>query len=418
MLPSPMPLWAGRTMALVGILLVALNLRTAVASISPIAAQIGADIPLTAVGLGLIGMVPPVAFAASGFVAAPGARKLGLERMLILALLAMVAGLLVRAVAGNYAVLLTGNVLALAGAGVGNILLPPLVKRYFPDRIGLITSLYATVMSVSTAMPAGLAAPITSVVGWRSSLGIWSILALTSAIPWLVLLLRHRRERAGLLEDAGEDLTLAPELLSQIWRSRVAWVLAIAFSISGFHAYAMFAWLPELLVQTAAVTPIQAGGLLSLFSLMGVPAALIVPILATRMKNVGLLVGAGVACFVLGYLGLLLAPASAPLLWVALIGSGPLIFPACLVLINLRSRTHEGAVALSGFVQAVGYAIGALGPLLIGFLHELTGGWTLPLLVLIGTALAATFTAVLLRTPVFVEDDLLRARRQSLLRPR
>ncbi|HUG50139.1 MAG TPA: MFS transporter, partial [Terrimesophilobacter sp.] len=115
---------------------------------------------------------------------------------------------------------------------------------------------------------------------------------------------------------------------------------------------------------------------------------------------------------------LLLAPASAPLLWVALIGSGPLIFPACLVLINLRSRTHEGAVALSGFVQAVGYAIGALGPLLIGFLHELTGGWTLPLLVLIGTALAATFTAVLLRTPVFVEDDLLRARRRSLLRPR
>jgi MFS transporter, CP family, cyanate transporter len=403
---GPIPLWAGRTMALVGILLVALNLRTAVASISPIAAQIGADIPLTAVGLGLIGMVPPVAFAASGFVAAPGARRFGLERMLLLAILAMVVGLLVRAAAGNYSVLLAGNIIALGGAGVGNILLPPLVKRYFPDRIGLLTSLYATVMSVSTAMPAGLAAPITSAVGWRASLGLWSILAVTSAIPWLVLLRQNRRERAGLLEDAGEDLTPAPDLLSRIWRSRLAWVLALAFSISGFHAYAMFAWLPELLVQTAGVTPIQAGGLLSLFSLMGVPAALIVPILATRMKNVGLLVGAGIACFVLGYLGLLLAPASVPILWVALIGSGPLIFPACLVLINLRSRTHEGAVALSGFVQAVGYAIGALGPLLIGFLHELTGGWTLPLLVLIGTALGGLFTAVLLRKPVFVEDDL------------
>jgi MFS transporter, CP family, cyanate transporter len=137
-----------------------------------------------------------------------------------------------------------------------------------------------------------------------------------------------------------------------------------------------------------------------------VPAALIVPVLATRLTNVGLLVHAGIACFVLGYLGLLLAPASVPILWVALIGSGPLIFPACLVLINLRSRTQEGAVALSGFVQAVGYAIGALGPLLIGFLHDLTGGWSLALLVLIGTALACTFTAVLLRKPVFVEDDL------------
>ncbi|MEO9015704.1 MAG: MFS transporter [Terrimesophilobacter sp.] len=404
----PIPLWAGRAMALVGILLVALNLRTAVASISPIAAQIGADIPLTAVGLGLIGMVPPVAFAASGFVAAPGARKLGLERMLILSLLAMVVGLFVRAAAGNYSVLLAGNIIALGGAGVGNILLPPLVKRYFPDRIGLLTSLYATVMSVSTALPAGLAAPVTSVVGWRASLGMWSILAVTSAIPWLVLLRQNRRERASVLENAGDDLAPAPDLLGRIWHSRLAWVLAVAFSISGFHAYAMFAWLPELLVQTAGVTPVQAGGLLSLFSLMGVPAALIVPILATRMKNVGLLVGAGIACFVLGYLGLLAAPAAVPILWVALIGSGPLIFPACLVLITLRSRTHEGAVALSGFVQAVGYAIGALGPVLIGFLHELTGEWTLPLLVLIGTALAGIFTAVLLRNPVFVEDDLRR----------
>ncbi len=394
-------------MAFVGILLVALNLRTAVASISPIAASIAVDVPLSAVGLGLIGMVPPVAFAASGFVAAPAARRLGLERVLMLAILGMVVGLSMRAVAADYAVLLAGNVVALTGAGVGNILLPPLVKRYFPDRIGLLTSLYATVMSVSTAMPAGLAAPITAEVGWRASLGMWSVLALTSAIPWLVLLLQNRRQRSGLPQES-DDLTPAPELLGAIWRSKLAWLLALVFSISGFHAYAMFAWLPKLLVQTAAVTPIQAGGLLSLFSLMGVPAALIVPILATRMKNVGILVHVGIAVFVLGYLGLLLAPAAAPILWVALIGSGPLIFPACLVLINLRSRTHQGAVALSGFVQAVGYAIGALGPLLIGFLHELTGGWTLPLLLLIGTALAGIATGVLLRKPVFVEDELRR----------
>ncbi|GAB3030505.1 MFS transporter [Parafrigoribacterium mesophilum] len=403
----PVSLWAGRAMAFVGILLVALNLRTAVASISPIAASIAVDVPLSAVGLGLIGMVPPVAFAASGFVAAPAARRLGLERVLMLAILGMVVGLSMRAVAADYAVLLAGNVVALTGAGVGNILLPPLVKRYFPDRIGLLTSLYATVMSVSTAMPAGLAAPITAEVGWRASLGMWSVLALTSAIPWLVLLLQNRRQRSGLPQES-DDLTPAPELLGAIWRSKLAWLLALVFSISGFHAYAMFAWLPKLLVQTAAVTPIQAGGLLSLFSLMGVPAALIVPILATRMKNVGILVHVGIAVFVLGYLGLLLAPAAAPILWVALIGSGPLIFPACLVLINLRSRTHQGAVALSGFVQAVGYAIGALGPLLIGFLHELTGGWTLPLLLLIGTALAGIATGVLLRKPVFVEDELRR----------
>lgn len=399
-----LPLWAGRSAAVFGILLVALNLRTAVSSISPIASRIAVDIPLDNVGLGLLGMVPPVAFAASGLVVAGIARKLGLERLLFLGILAMVGGLLVRAAAGSYSLLLLGNVLALGGAGVGNILLPPLVKRYFPDRIGLMTSLYATVMSVSTALPAGLSAPITASAGWRSSLGVWSALALISAIPWVLMLQQNRRDL--LITDNAAELAAAPAILRRIWRSRVAWVLAIAFSISSFHAYAMFAWLPELLVRTAGVTPVQAGGLLSLYSLMGVPAALIVPILATRMRNVGILVHAGITVFVLGYLGLLLAPTLAPIVWVALIGSGPLIFPACLVLINLRSRTHRGAVALSGFVQAVGYAIGALGPLLIGVLHELTGGWSIPLLVLIGTALACTFTGVMLRTRVFIEDDL------------
>ncbi|MHB1172946.1 MAG: MFS transporter, partial [Lacisediminihabitans sp.] len=383
--PLLLPLWAGRAMALLGILLVALNLRTAVASISPIAAEISVDIRLDSVGLGVVGMIPPIAFALSGIFGAFGAKRLGLERFLVLAILLMIAGHFVRAVSGSFLALFLGSVLALAGAGIGNVLLPPLVKRYFPDRVGLVTSLYAGVMSFSTAIPAALSAPIADSAGWRLSLGIWSVLALTALVPWIAVLLQHRRERAALTaaDEAPEMIEPSHELVGRIWHSRVAWTIAFVFALSAFHAYAVFAWLPQLLVQIAGVTTIQAGALLALYSLMGVPAALIVPVLATRLKNVSWLLQTGIVAFIVGYLGLLLIPTAAPWLWVALIGAGPLLFPACLTLINLRTRSQQGSVALSGFVQGVGYSLGAFGPLLVGILHDLTRGWTAALLLLL-----------------------------------
>ncbi|TXN31443.1 MFS transporter [Lacisediminihabitans profunda] len=400
----PVPLWAGRSMALLGIVLVALNLRTAVAAISPIAAQIGADVPLGAVALGIIGMVPPIAFALSGIFGAYGARKVGLERLLAIAIVSMIAGHLLRAAATSYPVLLVGSVLALAGAGVGNVLLPPIVKRYFPDQIGLVTSLYVTVMSLGASVPALVSAPIADSGGWRLSLAVWSVLALGSLVPWVVVIVQHRREKAALESDVEPP---HERLSGSIWRSPTAWTLAVVFGLPSFHAYAVFAWLPQLLVDSAGVSRINAGALLALFGIMGLPAALIVPVLVIRLHNVRGLMLAGLAAFVIGYLGLLLAPSTLTWLWVALVGAGPLLFPACLTLINLRSRSHEGSVVLSGFVQGIGYSIGALGPLLVGILHSVTGSWTAPLLLLLATVLACAVPAVLVGRRTFVEDELL-----------
>lgn len=404
-----LPLWAGRSMALVGIVLVALNLRTAVAAISPIAAQIGADVPLGAVALGIIGMVPPIAFALSGIFGAYAARKVGLERLLAMAIVSMIAGHLLRAAATSYPVLLVGSVLALAGAGVGNVLLPPIVKRYFPDRIGLVTSLYVTVMSLGASIPALVSAPIADSGGWRLSLAVWSVLALGSLVPWIVVIVQHRREKAALETAALETVVEPPHerLTGSIWRSPTAWTMAVVFGLPSFHAYALFAWLPQLLVDSAGVSRINAGALLALFGIMGLPAALIVPVLVIRLHNVRWLMLSGLAAFVLGYLGLLLTPSTLTWLWVALVGAGPLLFPASLTLINLRSRTHEGSVALSGFVQGIGYSIGALGPLLVGILHSATGSWTAPLILLLVTVLACAVPAVLVGRRTFVEDEVL-----------
>ena len=404
---SPRSLWAGRTLALLGIVLVAANLRTAVAALSPIVSQISTDVPLSPTAIGVLGMLPPVCFAFFGIFTPVYTRRLGLENVLVLALTAMLLGHLTRGLAGSLPVLVIGSVVTFAGLGVGNVLLPPLVKKYFPDRIGLVTSLYVTMLSLSTLFPPLIAVPVADAAGWRVSLGLWVLPVLVALVPWVTMFVRHRVQvTPGTVVEEAE-----PALVGRIWRSSIAWALAVVFAASSLNAYAMFAWLPQLLIDTAGVTPAQAGTLLSVYAAMGIPCALLIPWLTARMKNVAGLVYLGVAVFLLGDLGLLLAPGTLTWLWVVLAGLGPLLFPLVLVLINLRTRTHAGSVALSGFVQSVGYTLGALGPLSVALLHEITGGWTAPLLFLIGTALAITVAGAVIARPHLLEDDLERRHR-------
>jgi CP family cyanate transporter-like MFS transporter len=179
----------------------------------------------------------------------------------------------------------------------------------------------------------------------------------------------------------------------------------LVFAVTALNTYALFAWLPEILLDVSSVTQAQSGALLSLYAVMGLPAALLVPMLAARMRNVFPLVAVGVTFSIVGYGGLLLLPDSGTWAWVAFAGLGGLFFPLCLVLINLRTRTHEGSVALSSFVQSFGYALGALGPLLLGVLHEATGGWTVPLLFLLATALTAAICGIVVSKPRLLEDE-------------
>ena len=397
----PLPLWAGRVAALLGIVLVALTLRQAVAAVSPILGAIRVDIPMSNIGVGLLGTLPPILLGVSGFVAPRVARGLGLDGGIVLALLLMTLGHLVRAVAPGFVVLLVGSVVALAGTGIGNVLLPPIVRRYFPDRVALLTAVYVCVVGVSTAVPAALAAPVAERFGWRVSLGLWSVTSVVALVPWIVTIVRERRRRHS--EDVEAP---PPALVTRLWRSRVALSITVAFSTSTICTYAAFAWLPEILGDIAGSTPTEAGVLLAVTGLVSVPGALVAPLLVARLRNVGWLIGAGIACFAFGYLGLLLAPATLTLLWVLLIGSGSILFPINLVLINDRTRTHDGTVALSGFAQGVAYALGALGPLLVGLLHDVSGGWTLPLLFLLAVILVTTLPAITLARPAFVEDEL------------
>jgi CP family cyanate transporter-like MFS transporter len=403
--PAPRPLVRGRILALAGIVLVALTLRTAVGAVSPIIGTIETEIPLGALLLATIGAAPSLVFGLSGLLAPVVSRRWGLEGALIAAMAVQLVGHLMRALAPHSSLLLAGTVLALLGAGVGNVLLPPVVKRYFPDRIGLVTAIYVTALSIGATVPPVVAVPIADAAGWRISLGVWALVALIAAVPWVVQLLRSGRHVEKFDTEARGIEAAQAGIERRLFRSPIAWSMALMFGLPSMHAYAMFAWMPSLTADLSHVDAAQAGVLLGVFAFCGIPSALLAPILATRLPSVRPLIVASLVFFVGGYAGFLLAPTAAPLLWAVLVGMGPILFPLALTLINLRTRTHAGSVALSGFVQGIGYVIGAIGPLVVGLTHDASGGWVVPIWFLLGTLVLTVPGLVVLGRRRFVEDE-------------
>ncbi len=437
------PLWRGRALAVLGIVLVAFSLRSAVASLSPVVDHIARDFPMPAAVVGLIGTAPPVCFALFGLLTPLIERRLGLERVTVVALTAVTVGLVARGVAVNAATLLLATALVFAGVGMANILMPPLVKKYFPDRLGLMMTLYTTVMAFSTFLPPLIAVPVADAAGWRPSLAMWAVFALAGTIPWIAMLLRARTESASSAHDAVDGpggsaappaeephpqapaetgsghafedaaalstgpIVVAPSssrVFSRLTRIPLVWVLATVFGTSASMAYTAFAWLPTILVEHTGTTPQQAGLLLSLFAFTGLPASLIVPVLIVRFQATTVLYVVGATGAMIGLLGLLLLP-SPPLVWVwvLLYGLAGLLFPLALVLISIRAREPETAVALSGFVQSTGYVLAAVFPFLLGVLHTATGGWQVPLIVLCALVVASIPAGVYAGRPVTVE---------------
>ncbi|WP_047522957.1 MFS transporter [Microbacterium sp. ZOR0019] len=427
-MPGARPLWQGRALALVGIVLVAFSLRSAVASLSPVIDHVAEDFPVSPVIIGLIGAAPPVCFAIFGLLTPLFERRFGLERMAVAAITLMALGLLLRGLAIDSTTLLAATAVVFAGVGSGNVLLPPLVKKYFPDRLGIMMTIYSTTMAVSTFLPPLVAVPVADSLGWRVSLGMWGIVAGIALVPWVALLLGNRARadepmKTELLvpdptdgvNDVQDAVAVATGPISttpanrrhfaRLWRLPLAWALALVFGASSTMAYVSFAWMPTMLVDIGGVSPATAGFLLSLFALIGLPCSLLVPILVVRFQATRPLFFVAVAGGLVGLAGLLLVPTVALPLWVSIFGLTAIMFPLSLVLLSIRARTPESAVALSGFVQSIGYAIAAVFPLLIGLLHETTEGWQIPLLVIAGVLVVVIPAGVVAGRRRTVEDE-------------
>ncbi len=405
--------WRGRLVVLAAIVLVGLNLRLAVAAVSPIFGQLRETFPVSTTQVGLLGTIPVAAFAVFGILAAPVGRKLGLEPAIILAMAFAVAGQLLRAVAPSMPVFLGWSVLALGGMGMSNVLLPPLVKRYFPDRIGAVTASYSVALTVSTAVPPLVALPVAQAAGWRVAVGMWAVVGVAAIVPWLVVVTRsmaarsHLREILRRVPKADRPALLVRSGAAEsrlVWRSRLGWALVLTFFANTTGTYVMFAWLPEILADAGLGS--QVGGRwLAVFAILGLPAALFAPILTARMRNPYPLIVGFVGCWFVGYLGLWLSPTQGTAVWMILCGLGPGAFPVQLALIGLRTRTAAVASALSGMVQGLGYGLAIAGPIGIGLLRQATGSWTAPFVVLLGLLVLLLVAAWFACRPTMLGDE-------------
>jgi CP family cyanate transporter-like MFS transporter len=386
-----------RFLAIATIALLAINLRTAVSSISPVVSYIQQEIALPIVTIGLLGIAAPLSFALASSLSYRPARRLGVEKTLLLTVLMIILGHLLRAFAWDATALFFGSLLSLLGMGIGNVLLPVLVRKYFPNRVGLVSSFYLTLTAISATMASFVAVPVSEAAGWRFSLGQWAILAVFTIAPLSFLLGNSKPE-------------LKPEKVEgskAIWRSPTALSIAFMQSVTAIIGYVSFAWLPLLLVEHQGVTVIQGGLLLSLFALIGLPISLIMPILSTRYpKSQSLIVWFSFAAGVMGTLGLLFGDVSLTWLWVIAFGFGPTMFPLALTLFNLRSRERSTVLAVSAFGQGVSYTTASIAVFLVGVLREATGNWDAALWLLFASCLIAIPVALQIRKGNMIDDEL------------
>jgi CP family cyanate transporter-like MFS transporter len=397
--PSRTPVRRGQQLAWAGlaIALTALNLRTAVTGFTPLLETIGADLGYGVAVAGLLGTVPAVSFGLFGFLAPVVTRRFGLERTATVALALTALSLVLRAVSPTTTWVVASTVLALAGIGAANVVIVPLVKAWFPDRIALWTSLYLILMQTGQFVAPLLAVPVAEATSWRFSVGIWAGPAALAAVVWLVLATRLPADHHAPAATAGSGAR------PRIGRSSTVWGLVVLFAAISLSNYGIITWVPAVLTDAGGSAAL-GGTMVALYSAWGMVAALVVPHLATRMANPFVVVVVCAVVLVAGYLGLLLSPLDGTVLWMCALGIGVSTFPLCMTLINRRTRTPQSASAVSGFVQGIGYGLACFGPIGLGLLREATGSWSVPLLVLAATAVPGVVGGWFACRPRFVED--------------
>lgn len=422
---APAP-WLLRLIA-VGLVLAALNLRPAITSLGALLEEVREGLHMSGSVAGVLTSVPPLCFAVFGVMAPRLARRFGAGAVVCAGMAAIAAGLVIRPYIGSTAGFLAASALALMGIAVSNILMPVIVKRWFPDRVGTMTGLYSMALALGTALAAAVTVPLTGAMGgnWQSGLAVWAGLAALAVLPWIVLV-RDRTPAPGQTAPARSAAPSGPSVsvsgraagasgqasasgpaeapVLRITRSRTAWGLACFFGLQATAAYITMGWMPQIF-RDAGVSAGTAGVLLAVTMAMGVPLAFVIPRVAARLKQQGPIVVVLGLCGLIGYGGLYLAPAAGAWAWALLLGVANCAFPLALTMIGMRTRTGAGVVRLSAFAQSTGYLLSIPGPLLVGVLYQHSGGWGLPIALMAGLMIPQMVAGVLAGRDRTIEDE-------------
>lgn len=390
---------------LLGIVLVAANLRPAITSVGPLIGVIREDMGLSNGQAGVITTLPLIGFAVLSILAPRLGRRFGNVVMLFSGLILLICGILIRAIPWVGTLYIGTALLGLAIA-ICNVLLPGLIKHRYPGKVGLLTGVYTTSMGVFAALASGISVPLTKDVGlsWNGALAVWAVLAVIAALIWFPQV--HYR-------GDGPKAQVAKIKAGGLWRSPLAWQVTFFMGFTSLAFYVVVAWLPEILIDRGlGVT--TAGWMLSLVQLAGLPASFIIPILADRRSGQRLFVVIVGILYLVGFAGLLSDSTQWVILWVVCIGLGQgASFSLALTLLGLRARNPQQVAQLSGMAQSLGYSLAAVGPILFGYLHDFTHSWTIPLIMLIAAVLCQLLVGLGAGRNLYVTPDAEREKTKS-----
>ncbi|MFB9860445.1 CynX/NimT family MFS transporter [Salinicoccus siamensis] len=361
----------------IGIILVGANLRGPLTSVGVLIPFIREDLAISNAVAGAITTLPLLAFALLSPIAPKIANRIGMERTVALSLVILIVGVAVRSLSGVNSLFLGTFFIGLA-ISVGNVLIPGIIKMKFPFKIGLMTGIYAIFMNVFGALGSGISVPLASSgsLGWQGALALWIILAATSLLIWLPQLKESGGRQAAVKKEKGDSLL----------RSPLAWKITVFMGGQSLIFYTLITWMPDILQQNGYDSN-TAGWMVFLMQFAIIPVTFIVPVVAEKMKNQVMLSFMTGALFIIGLAGLLQGGALLVPLWAILIGiAAGSAFSLSMMFFTLRTKDGKEAAALSGMAQSFGYLLAAVGPVLVGALHDITGGWTLPLTLLIALA--------------------------------
>jgi len=379
-------------------ILLATNMRAPIVALGSIAPVVKDALDISEFQIGWLGAVPMLSFAVGALISPTIGKRFGLENTLIAMIGLLTVGMIIRTAIPTWSGFLIGTLLLTLAIGFANTLAAPVIKQRTPQHIPLITGLFSLTMTTAAGIVAGVVLPLSEQVGWQWALGGWTILGVFTFVIWLFLRVR--------LGSSNHQAVIPAALGSSdisMWRTTFAWQIAIFMGLQSLLFYTVASFLPSIWVSKG-LSAVSAGQMGSVFQFMAPVSILSLTWLVNRGRPIQALAVFAAVLNVIGILGVSYLSTDLAWLWSGMMGMGcSAIFTLSMMLFSMRTYTTNQASELSGMAQAVGYVIAFFGPLGTGWLHEITGSWSMPLFIMLILMIANVVIAWLVSRPVMVD---------------